>query len=72
MKDISNEVVALLLVIAIVISVLGTWLVLDNAASITLKDFTSPTSLATRENNNLLQESDNNTGLGNIKLELIT
>ena len=33
MEDISKEVVAVVLVIAIVISVLGTWLVLDNATS---------------------------------------
>jgi len=34
MEDVSKEVVAVILVIAIVISVLGTWLVLDSATSI--------------------------------------
>ena len=34
MEDLSKEVVAVMLVIAIVISVLGTWLVLDSATSV--------------------------------------
>ena len=33
MEDVSKEVVAVILVIAIVISVLGTWLVLDSATT---------------------------------------
>ncbi len=50
MEDVSKEVVAVMLVIAIVISVLGTWLVLDSATSAETGEIVGPDTLGAEAN----------------------
>lgn len=73
MEDVSKEVVAVMLVIAIVISVLGTWLVLDSATSTKPADAVAPPTLKAegQVGVTILQESGlTDTEGGNIQLRL--
>ncbi|MBW2963256.1 hypothetical protein KY306_00585 [Candidatus Woesearchaeota archaeon] len=74
MEDVSKEVVAVILVIAIVISVLGTWLVLDSATSVKPGTSAGPSTGEVKSNIGatiLQQYGETDTEGGNIQLRLI-
>ncbi len=72
MEDVSKEVVAVILVIAIVISVLGTWLVLDSATSVNTGGDISSGELAGKSNVavSLSPEPQPDIESGNIQLRI--